>query len=148
MDSLKKRYEYYLSTVIYNELKILINNIKPVIKALDMFINDIILTPKENIVYRVDNIEIYIDENMQEFRINDNQNYICSVINLDTSNVQKYFKDEKDDYFNKLKEKDINIPQELYGNLFVCSLKAVEYFVDKKEIDDVDIFIKSIGRVE
>jgi len=148
MNSLKERYKYYLSTVIYDELKILVNDIKPVIGALDIFINDIILTPKENIVYRVDNIEVYVDENMQEFRLNDNQNYMCSVINLDIINVQKYFKDEKDDYFNKLKEKDINIPQELYGNIFICSLKAVEYFVNKKEIDDVDMFIKSIGRAE
>lgn len=147
MNSLEERYKYYLTSVIFDELKILINDINPVIKALNIFIDDIILTPKdEDIVYRVNNLEAYVDKDIQEFRINDNQNYLCTVIYLDIDNVQKQFKENKKSYFDKLEENSIVIPQELYGTIFICSLKAVEYFINTEDIKYVDEFIKSIGR--
>lgn len=147
MNSLEERYKYYLISVVFDEVKILINDINPVIKALNIFIDDIILTPKdEDIVYRINNLEVYVDKDIQEFRINDNQNYLCSVIYLDMDNVQKQFKENKKSYFDKLEENNINIPQELYGTLFICSLKAVEYFINTEDIKYVDDFIKSIGR--
>lgn len=148
MNSIEDRYKYYLSSVIYEEQKILINDINPILKAINIFIDDIILAPKEDIVYRVDDIEAYIDEDIQEFRLNDNQQYCCSIINLDIDNVQKYFKGEKEEYFEKLKENKISIPDELYGTIFVCSLKAVSYFINKGDIKYIDDFIKSIGRVK
>ena len=147
MNSLEERYKYYLISVVFDEVKILINDINPVIKALNIFIDDIILTPKdEDIVYRINNLEVYVDKDIQEFRINDNQNYLCSVIYLDMDNVQKQFKENKISYFDKLEENNITIPQELYGILFICSLKAVEYFINTEDIKYVDEFIKSIGR--
>ena len=147
MNSLEERYKYYLISVVFDEVKILINDINPVIKALNIFIDDIILTPKdEDIVYRINNLEVYVDKDIQEFRINDNQNYLCSVIYLDMDNVQKQFKENKKSYFDKLEENNITIPQELYGILFICSLKAVEYFINTEDIKYVDEFIKSIGR--
>lgn len=147
MNSLEERYKYYLSSVVFDEVKILINDINPVIKALNIFIDDIILTPKdEDVVYRINNLEVYVDKDIQEFRINDNQNYLCTVIYLDIDNVQKQFKENKKAYFDKLEENDIVIPQELYGIIFICSLKAVEYFINTEDIKYVDEFIKSIGR--
>ena len=147
MNSLEERYKYYLISVVFDEVKILINDINPVIKALNIFIDDIILTPKdEDIVYRINNLEVYVDKDIQEFRINDNQNYLCSVIYLDMDNVQKQFKENQKSYFDKLEENNITIPQELYGILFICSLKAVEYFINTEDIKYVDEFIKSIGR--
>ena len=94
--------------------------------------------------------EIYInkDENIKEYRIDNNQNYDCTIINLDVNNVASYFKDEKNMYFDKLKEKDIIIPKELYGTLFVCLVISINHFIKSntefmEEIKVHDMFIFS-----
>ena len=131
-------------------MKIMVNDINPIIEALKIFIDDIVLTPKNDVrlVYRLSPFEIYIngDENIKEYRIDNNQNYDCTIINLDVNNVASYFKDEKNMYFDKLKEKDIIIPKELYGTLFVCLILSINHYIESntkfmEEINVHDMFI-------
>jgi hypothetical protein len=133
-------------------MKIMVNDINPIIEALKIFIDDIVLTPKNDVrlVYRLSPFEIYIngDENIKEYRIDNNQNYDCTIINLDLNNVASYFKDEKNMYFDKLKEKDIIIPKELYGTLFVCLILSINHYIESniefmEEINIHDMFIFS-----
>ena len=150
MNDFEKRFDYYLCSVIYQNMKIMVNDINPIIEALKIFIDDIVLTPKNDVrlVYRLSPFEIYIngDENIKEYRIDNNQNYDCTIINLDVNNVASYFKDEKNMYFDKLKEKDIIIPKELYGTLFVCLILNINHYIESntkfmEEINVHDMFI-------
>ena len=176
MNDFEKRFDYYLCSVIYQNMKIMVNDINPIIEALKIFIDDIVLTPKNDVrlVYRLSPFEIYIngDENIKEYRIDNNQNYDCTIINLDVNNVASYFKDEKNMYFDKLKEKDIIIPKELYmkltseekyairwhmgftepkelyGTLFVCLILSINHYIESntkfmEEINIHDMFIFS-----
>ena len=152
MNDFEKRFDYYLCSVIYQNMKIMVNDINPIIEALKIFIDDIVLTPKNDVrlVYRLSPFEIYIngDENIKEYRIDNNQNYDCTIINLDVNNVASYFKDEKNMYFDKLKEKDIIIPKELYGTLFVCLIISINHYIESntkfmEEINIHDMFIFS-----
>lgn len=152
MNDFEKRFDYYLCSVIYQNMKIMVNDINPIIEALKIFIDDIVLTPKNDVrlVYRLSPFEIYIngDENIKEYRIDNNQNYDCTIINLDVNNVASYFKDEKNKYFDKLKEKDIIIPKELYGTLFVCLILSINHYIESntkfmEEINVHDMFIFS-----
>ena len=152
MNDFEKRFDYYLCSVIYQNMKIMVNDINPIIEALKIFIDDIVLTPKNDVrlVYRLSPFEIYIngDENIKEYRIDNNQNYDCTIINLDVNNVTSYFKDEKNMYFDKLKEKDIIIPKELYGTLFVCLILSINHYIENniefmEEINIHDMFIFS-----
>lgn len=152
MNDFEKRFDYYLCSMIYQNMKIMVNDINPIIEALKIFIDDIVLTPKNDVrlVYRLSPFEIYIngDENIKEYRIDNNQNYDCTIINLDVNNVTSYFKDEKNMYFDKLKEKDIIIPKELYGTLFVCLILSINHFIESntkfmEEINVHDMFIFS-----
>lgn len=152
MNDFEKRFDYYLCSMIYQNMKIMVNDINPIIEALKIFIDDIVLTPKNDVilVYRLSPFEIYINgnENIKEYRIDNNQNYDCTIINLDINNVASYFKDEKNMYFDKLKEKDIIIPKELYGTLFVCLILSINHFIESntkfmEEINVHDMFIFS-----
>ena len=152
MNDFEKRFDYYLCSVIYQNMKIMVNDINPIIEALKIFIDDIVLTPKNDVilVYRLSPFEIYIngDENIKEYRIDNNQNYDCTIINLDVNNVASYFKDEKNMYFDKLKEKDIIIPKELYGTLFVCLILSINHYIENniefmEEMNIHDMFIFS-----
>ena len=136
MNDFEKRFDYYLCSVIYQNMRIMVNDVNPIIEALKIFINDIVLTPKNDVklVYRLSPFEIYIDkdENIKDYRIN---------------NVASYFKDEKNMYFDKLKENDIIIPKELYGTLFVCLILCINHYIENtefmEEINVHDMFIFS-----
>ena len=151
MNDFEKRFDYYLCSVLYQNMKIMVNDINPIIEALKIFISDIVLTPKNDVrlVYRLSPFEIYIDkdENIKEYRIDNNQNYDCTIINLDLNNVASYFKDEKNMYFDKLKENDIIIPKELYGTLFVCLILCINHYIENnefmEEVNVHDMFIFS-----
>lgn len=145
MNDFEKRFDYYLCSMIYQNMKIMVNDINPIIEALKIFIDDIVLTPKNDVrlVYRLSPFEIYIngDENIKEYRIDNNQNYDCTIINLDVNNVASYFKDEKNMYFDKLKEKDIIIPKELYGTLFVCLILSINHYIESntKFMEEINV---------
>lgn len=151
MNDFEKRFDLYLCSMIFQKMKIMVNDMNPIIESLKIFINDIILSPKNDVrlVYRLSPFEIYIDmdENIKEYRIDNDQKYDCTIINLDLNNVASYFKEEKESYFDKLKELNINIPNELYGTSFICFIAAINYFIENvkftEEVNIHDIFIFS-----
>lgn len=151
MNDFEKRFDLYLCSMIFQKMKIMVNDMNPIIESLKIFINDIILSPKNDVrlVYRLSPFEIYIDmdENIKEYRIDNDQKYDCTIINLDLNNVASYFKEEKESYFDKLKELNINIPNELYGTAFICFIAAINYFIENvkftEEVNIHDIFIFS-----
>lgn len=151
MNDFEKRFDLYLCSMIFQKMKIMVNDMNPIIESLKIFINDIILSPKNDVrlVYRLSPFEIYIDmdENIKEYRIDNDQKYDCTIINLDLNNVASYFKEEKESYFDKLKELNINIPNELYGTSFICFIAAINYFIENvkftEEVNIHDILIFS-----
>ena len=151
MNDFEKRFDLYLCSMIFQKMKIMVNDMNPIIESLKIFINDIILSPKNDVrlVYRLSPFEIYIDmdENIKEYRIDNDQKFDCTIINLDLNNVASYFKEEKESYFDKLKELNINIPNELYGTSFICFISAINYFIENvkftEEVNIHDIFIFS-----
>ena len=100
MNDFEKRFDLYLCSMIFQKMKIMVNDMNPIIESLKIFINDIILSPKNDVrlVYRLSPFEIYIDmdENIKEYRIDNDQKYDCTIINLDLNNVASYFKEEKE----------------------------------------------------
>lgn len=134
------RFTYYYQKVLYDNTNILVNDMKDIIEALKLFINDIVLTPKEEIVYKINSIDIYLNENDVVYINDSNQIYDRDIKKLDIMNVEEYFKKYKDTYFEKLKELKINIPTELYGKIFICFIISLEYFIRLDNIDDTNIY--------
>ena len=79
--------------------------------------------------------------------LKNNLGYLAEELELGLGLPVSYFKEEKESYFDKLKELNINIPNELYGTSFICFIAAINYFIENvkftEELNIHDIFIFS-----
>lgn len=148
MSSKKENFEYLLTlkfrSTIFDTCRVLINDMTPVIKELQLFIKDILLSPDKRdgkIIYRADSIELYKEtknDMIKEFKwsLNTNQDPDddTEIVELNLNNIQSLFKEKKKEFFKKLKDEEIDFPATMYGLVFICFSKLISEELKQKEL--------------
>ena len=131
----------YFRYRIYNNSRILVNDLKDVIDETHTFLQKKIYPYlKENecrIV--IDNIEILIENEKYIWRIIDKgeiNNIETKEINI--SNIKEFV---DPDYIKEIKDKHVDYPKDLCGVSLLSFIEAIVYFVFKEdEISTTDVF--------
>lgn len=123
-------------SIIYEKTKIMVLDMDPVIKALKIFINDVLLKHRDKVTYRIEDlIDMDVDNNSIEWSINTNQK-VDFIIELTLENINNIFEDNFDGYYQSLKEEGIlDYPKEFFGKIFVCSIFTVVEVLKGKDIE-------------
>lgn len=147
MSNKKENFEYLLTlkfrSVIFDTCRVLINDMSPVIKELQLFVKDILLSPDKRdskIIYRINSIELYKEtknDMIKEFKwsLNTNQDQDdFEIIELSLNNIQSIFKDSKKEFIKKLKDEGIDFPATMYGLIFICFSKLISEYLNQKDL--------------
>lgn len=132
----------YYRFKLYENCRILVNNLKDPIEEISMFLDKVlypfILNNEEYERVVVDNIEITYENERFVWRIVENNELnIKSTKELNLYNVTDLF-DGKEDYLNEVKKLMNDFPKELSGLSFISFMQTISHFVyNDKLIDDV-----------
>lgn len=132
----------YYRFKLYENCRILVNNLKDPIEEISMFLDKIlypfILNNEEYERVVVDNIEITYENEKFVWRIVENNELnIKSTKELNLYNVTDLF-DGKEDYLNEVKKLMNDFPKELFGLSFITFMQTISHFIyNDKLIDDV-----------
>ena len=132
----------YYRFKLYENCRILVNNLNDPIKEVSMFLDEIIYPfiinneDYERIV--VDNIEISYENEKIVWRIVENNELnIKTTKELNVFNIIDLLKD-KEDYINEIKNSMNDFPKELFGLSFISFMQTISHFVYSDElIDDI-----------
>lgn len=139
INDIKEYYRYRL----YENCRILVNNLKEPIDELCMFLEKkiypFIKDNGERIV--VENIEIMCENERMVWRIVEaNELNDIPTKRLDVYNVLEIFND-KEEYLKEVKESLETFPKELYGLSFISFMETISHFVFSDEpIELIDVF--------
>lgn len=132
----------YYRFKLYENCRILVNNLKDPIEEISMFLDKIlypfILNNEEYERVVVDNIEITYENERFVWRIVENNELnIKSTKELNLYNVTDLF-DGKEDYLSEVKKLMNDFPKELFGLSFISFMQTISHFIyNDKLIDDV-----------
>lgn len=138
LNNIKDYYRFKL----YENCRILVNNLKDPIEEISMFLDKIlypfILNNEEYERVVVDNIEITYENEKFVWRIVENNELnIKSTKELNLYNVTDLI-DSKEDYLSEVKKLMNDFPKELFGLSFISFMQTISHFVYNDElIDDV-----------
>lgn len=129
---------------IFKNCKVLVNDMKPVIKELDLFIKNILLSPTpgdSKIIYRINSIELYKEtknEIIKEFKweLNTNQDCEEEIIELNMETIQELFNDKKKEFLKLLQDEEVDFPEVLFGKVFICFSEMISDYLNKTELID------------
>lgn len=132
----------YYRFKLYENCRILVNNLKDPIEEISMFLDKIIYPfiinneDYERIV--VDNIEISYENEKIVWRIVENNELnIKTTKELNVFNIIDLLKD-KEEYINEIKNSMNDFPKELFGLSFISFMQTISHFVYSDElIDDI-----------
>ena len=143
INDIKEYFRYRL----YNNCRILVNNLNDVISEVSMFLNNKIykFLNEQDEYKRFVVCGIMIereDDGNIKWRILE-QNEVAAdadILLLNEDNIVEKFKDV--DYVNNLKETFENYPKELYGLSFISFMETMEYFLmnDKLIEEELNVF--------
>lgn len=136
---------------IYQRCKILVNDMRPVVTQVKLFVDNILLSPEKgdgSYTYRISNIvDLIVDiENNKlknhEWLLCTNQDVNNTLITFDIDNVNTVFSGNKKEFKKLMEDSSIeNYPKELFGKGLVCLIECVEDILNGEEIkEDVEIF--------
>ena len=135
----------YFRYRIYNNCKILVNNLNDVISEVSMFLDKKVYKFLEEVedckCIVVCGIVIELKDNDISWRILEKGETIPGMIlELTKENILDVFKD--DNYINKTKEMFENYPKELYGLSFISFMETMEYFLMLDDLieEEIDVF--------
>lgn len=132
----------YYRFKLYENCRILVNNLKDPIEEISMFLDKIlypfILNNEEYERVIVENIEITYENEKFVWRIVENNELnIKSTKELNLYNIGDLI-DGKEDYLNEVKKLMNDFPKELFGLSFISFMQTISHFVYNDElIDDV-----------
>lgn len=132
----------YYRFKLYENCRILVNNLKDPIEEISMFLDKIlypfILNNEEYERVVVDNIEITYENERFVWRIVENNELnIKSTKELNLYNVTDLI-DNKEEYLNEVKKIMNDFPKELIGLSFISFMQTISHFIyNDKLIDDV-----------
>lgn len=132
----------YYRFKLYENCRILVNNLKDPIEEISMFLDKIlypfILNNEEYERVVVDNIEITYENEKFVWRIVENNELnIKSTKELNLYNVTDLI-DNKEEYLNEVKKIMNDFPKELFGLSFISFMQTISHFIyNDKLIDDV-----------
>lgn len=132
----------YYRFKLYENCRILVNNLKDPIEEISMFLDKIlypfILNNEEYERVVVENIEITYENEKFVWRIVENNELnIKSTKELNLYNIGDLI-DGKEDYLNEVKKLMNDFPKELFGLSFISFMQTISHFVYNDElIDDV-----------
>lgn len=138
LNNIKDYYRFKL----YENCRILVNNLKDPIEEISMFLDKIlypfILNNEEYERVVVDNIEITYENEKFVWRIVENNELnIKSTKELNLYNVTDLI-DSKEEYLSEVKKLMNDFPKELFGLSFISFMQTISHFVYNDElIDDV-----------
>ena len=138
LNDIKEYYRYRL----YENCRILVNNLKEPLDEICMFLNNKIYPfIKDNDDYKrivVEGIEIlYEDEKFVWRIVESNELNDIPTKKLDVYNILDLF-DDKDDYIQEVRKSLETFPKELYGLSFISFMETISHFVFNDElIDDI-----------
>lgn len=138
LNDIKEYYRYRL----YENCRILVNNLKEPLDEICMFLNNKIYPfIKDNDDYKrivVEGIEIlYEDEKFVWRIVESNEINDTPTKKLDVYNILDLF-DDKDDYIQEVRKSLETFPKELYGLSFISFMETISHFVFNDElIDDI-----------
>lgn len=132
----------YYRFKLYENCRILVNNLNDPIKEVSMFLDKIIYPfiinneDYERIV--VDNIEISYENEKIVWRIVENNELNIKITKeLNVFNIIDLLKD-KEDYINEIKNSMNDFPKELFGLSFISFMQTISHFIYSDElIDDI-----------
>lgn len=134
---------------IFERCKVLVNDISPVIKELELFIKNILLSPStgdSKIIYRINSIELYKEtknDMIKEFKweLNTNQDSEAEIIELTLDNIQELFEEKKKDFMKTLQDEEIDFPLVLFGKVFICFADTISDYLNKDNlIEKQDVY--------
>lgn len=132
----------YYRFKIYENCRILVNNLKDPIEEVSMFLDKVIypfiINNEEYERIVVDNIEIsYENEKIVWRIIENNELKLKSTKELTLYNITDIF-DNKEEYLNEVRSMMNDFPKELYGLSFISFMQTISHFVYSEElIDDI-----------
>lgn len=132
----------YYRFKLYENCRILVNNLKDPIEEISMFLDKIlypfILNNEEYERVVVENIEITYENEKFVWRIVENNELnIKSTKELNLYNIGDLI-DGKEDYLNEVKKLMNDFPKELFGLSFISFMQTISHFIyNDKLIDDV-----------
>lgn len=132
----------YYRFKLYENCRILVNNLKDPIEEISMFLDKIlypfILNNEEYERVVVENIEITYENEKFVWRIVENNELNTkSTKELNLYNIGDLI-DGKEDYLNEVKKLMNDFPKELFGLSFISFMQTISHFVYNDElIDDV-----------
>lgn len=132
----------YYRFKLYENCRILVNNLKDPIEEISMFLDKIlypfILNNEEYERVVIDNIEITYENEKFVWRIVENNELnIKSTKELNLYNITDLI-DSKEDYLSEVKKLMNDFPKELFGLSFISFMQTISHFVYNDElIDDV-----------
>lgn len=137
INDIKEYYRYRL----YENCRILVNNLKEPISELCMFLEKkiypFIKDNNECMRIIVDNIEIAYENEKIIWRIvEENEINDTPTKRLDAYNVLETF-DDNEEYLKEVKETLETFPKELYGLSFISFMETVSHFVFSDELIDI-----------
>lgn len=151
MTDFEYKFTLYFRSKIFENCRILVNDMEPVISAVDLFIKNILLSPEgdsSEITYRISKgVDLYVKKQngtikkYKWFRCT-NQELDNDIIELDINNINEFFDSFRKEYFKTLKENNIlEYPKELFGKAFVCCIEAISDYLEVMNIEgEEDIY--------
>jgi hypothetical protein len=136
INDIKEYYRYRL----YENCRVLVNNLKEPIDELCMFLDKKVypFIKDNDLRIVVEGIEILYENEKFVWRIiEDNELNNINTKRLDSYNVVETFKG-KDEYLQEIKETLVSFPKELYGLSFISFMETISHFIfNEEKINDI-----------